>query len=42
MSVTLEVLNSEPMNDKQAKWIEGALEMIVSVFGMLEQEHRRH
>ena len=38
MSVTLEeVLNSEPMNNRQATWIEDALDMVVGVLGMLEQ-----
>jgi hypothetical protein len=38
MSVTLEeVLNSGPMNDQQATWIEDALDMVVGVLGMLEQ-----
>lgn len=42
MSETLEVLNSETMNDEQAKWIGGGLEMIVGILGMPEQEHPKH
>jgi len=38
----LEVLNSETMNDAQAKWIGDGLEIAVGVLGMLEQEHPRH
>lgn len=37
MSEILEVLNSEPLNDKQARWIEDALDMVVGVLRMLEQ-----
>ena len=42
MSDTMEVLDSETMNDEQAKRIGDGLEMVVSVLGMLAQEHLRH
>ena len=42
MSETLEVLDSESMNDEQAKWIGDGLEIVVGVLGMLEQEHPKH
>ena len=42
MSDTLEVLNSETMNDDQATWIGDGFEMVVGVLGMLEQEHPKH
>ena len=42
MSETLEVLNSETMNDTQAQWIADGFEMVVGVLGVLEQEHSRH
>jgi hypothetical protein len=42
MSETLEVLNSETMNDEQAKWIAAAFEMVVGVLGVLEQENPKH
>ena len=42
MADALDVLASETMNDEQAKWIGDGLEMVVSVLGMLEQEHPRH
>ena len=38
----LDVLASETMNDEQAKWIGDALDMVVGVLGMREQEHPRH
>ena len=42
MSDTLEVLNSETMNDEQAAWIADGFEMVVGVLGVLEQEHPKH
>lgn len=42
MSDTMDVLNSETMNDEQAKWIGDGLEMVVGVLGVLEQEHQKH
>ena len=42
MSDTLDVLNSETMNDEQAKLIADGFEMIVGVLGVLEQEHPKH
>ena len=42
MSDTLELLNSETMNDEQAKLIADGFEMIVGVLGLLEQEHPKH
>ena len=42
MSETLEVLNSETMNDEQAKWIAYGFEPVVGVLGVLEQEHPKH
>jgi hypothetical protein len=42
MAETLEVLNSETMNDKQATWIGDGFEMVVGVLGILEQEQPRH
>jgi len=42
MSETLDVLNSETIDDGQAKWIGDGLEMVVGVLGMLEQEHPKH
>jgi hypothetical protein len=42
MSGTLEVLNSETMNDEQAKGIADGFEMGVGVLGALELEHTKH
>ncbi|MFL6579716.1 MAG: hypothetical protein ACJ8G2_03150 [Burkholderiales bacterium] len=42
MSETLELLNSETMNDDQANWIGDGLETLVAILGMLEQEHPKH
>lgn len=42
MSETLDVLNSETMNDEQAKWIADGFEMVVGVLGVLEQDQPRH
>jgi hypothetical protein len=42
MADALEVLSSETMNDEQAKWIGGGLEMVAGLLGMLEQEHPKH
>jgi hypothetical protein len=42
MSETLEVLNSETMDDKQAKSIADGFEMVVGVLGVPEQEHPKH
>jgi hypothetical protein len=32
-------LNSELMNDDQARWIGDGLELVVATLGVLEQEH---
>ena len=42
MSETLELLNSETMNDDQANWIGDGLETLIAILGMLEQEHPKH
>ena len=42
MSETLELLNSETMNDGQANWIGDGLETLIGILGMLEQEHPKH
>ena len=42
MTDTLEVLNSETMNDEQARWIADGFEMVVGVLGVLVQEHPKH
>jgi hypothetical protein len=42
MSETLDVLNSETMDDEKAKWIADGFEMVVVVWGVLEQEHPKH
>jgi hypothetical protein len=42
MSETLELLNSETMNDDQANWIGDGFETLVAVLEMLEQEHPKH
>jgi hypothetical protein len=42
MSETLALLNSETMNDDQAKWIGDGFETLVAVLEMLEQEHQKH
>lgn len=42
MSDTIEVLNSETMNDEQAKWIADGFEMVIGVLGVLEQGHPKH
>jgi hypothetical protein len=42
MEETMEVLNSETMNDEQVKWIADGFEMVVGILGMLEQEHPKH
>jgi hypothetical protein len=42
MSETLEVLNSETMNDTQAQWIADGFEMVVAVLGVLEEAYPKH
>ena len=42
MSDTLELLNSETMNDDQARWIADGFEIIVGALGVLERENPRH
>ena len=42
MSETLELLNSETMNDDQANWIGDGLETLIGILGMLEQQHPKH
>ena len=42
MDATLEVLNSETLDDEQAKWIADGFEMVVGVLGVLEQQHPKH
>jgi hypothetical protein len=42
MSETLELLNSETMNDSQATWIADGVEMVVAVLGVLEEAHPKH
>ena len=42
MTETMEVLNSETMNDEQAKWIADGFEMIVGILATLKTVHRSH
>jgi hypothetical protein len=42
MSLTLEVLNSETMDDTQATWIADGFELVVAVLGVLERAHPKH
>ena len=37
MDETIEVLNTETLNDEQAKWIADGFEMVVGVLGVLER-----
>src|SRR4051812_40514488 len=42
MAETMEVLNSETLNDDQANWIGYGFETLLGILGMLEQEHPKH
>jgi hypothetical protein len=42
MAETMATIDSETMNDDQAKLIADGYEMIVGVLGVLEQEHTKH
>ena len=42
MSETMALIDSETMNDDQAKLIADGYEMVVGVLGVLEQEHTKH
>jgi hypothetical protein len=42
MSETMALIDSQTMNDDQAKLIADGYEMVVGVLGVLEQEHTKH